>query len=511
MNKVFNLFDFSQKVNYRTEVLAGLTVAMTMIPESLSFAILAGFPPLTGLYAAFIAGLVTAIFGGRPGLISGGAGATVIVLIALMKSNGLEYVFAAVALAGVLQILVGIFKLGKFIRLVPHPVMFGFVNGLAIIIFMSQLQQFKTIVNNQSVWLSGSPLYIMIGLVALTVGIVLLVPKLTKAVPASLIAIMVVFALVFFLGIETKTVKDIASISGGFPPFHIPNIPIDWETLKLIFPYSLIMAAVGLTEGLLTLNLVDEITATKGNGNRECIAQGGSNILNGFFFGMGGCPMIAQTLVNLSAGSRARLSGIVAALTILMIILFGAPIIERLPMAALVGVMVMVAIGTFEWASLKIANKMPNHDVFVVVIVAVITVLLHNLALAVLIGVIISALVFAWESAKRIRAKKYLDANGVKHYEIYGPLFFASTAAFAEKFDVTNDPNEVIIDFKESRIADMSAIEALNAVTQRYSKLGKKVHLRHLSPDCILLLKNAEAIIDVNIIEDPNYMVVAVN
>ncbi|MFV8364664.1 SulP family inorganic anion transporter [Flavobacterium sp. ZT3P35] len=508
MKKVFNLFDLSQKVKYRTEILAGLTVAMTMIPESLSFAILAGFPPLMGLYAAFIAGLVTAIFGGRPGMISGGAGATVIVLIALMKSNGLEYVFAAVALAGFLQILVGIFKMGKFIRLVPHPVMFGFVNGLAIIIFMSQLEQFKTVINGQSTWLSGTPMWIMAGLVALTIGIVVLLPKLTKAVPASLVAIMVVFGIVLGFGIETKTVADIASVSGGFPPFHIPNIPIDFETLKLIFPYSLIMAAVGLTEGLLTLNLVDEITGTKGDGNRECIAQGSSNILNGFFFGMGGCPMIAQTLVNLSAGSRARLSGMVASLTILAIILFGAPVIEQLPMAALVGVMIMVAIGTFEWASLKIFNRMPKQDVFLVVIVALITVILHNLALAVLIGVIISALVFAWESAKRIRAKKYIDNEGVKHYEIYGPLFFASTAAFTEKFDVLNDPKEVIIDFKESRIADMSAIEAVNVITHRYHKIGKKIHLRHLSKDCILLLNNAEAIIDVNIIEDPIYMVV---
>lgn len=508
MKKVFNLFDLSQKVNYKTEILAGLTVAMTMIPESLSFAILAGFPPLMGLYAAFIAGLVTAIFGGRPGMISGGAGATVIVLIALMKSNGLEYVFAAVALAGVLQILVGIFKLGKFIRLVPHPVMFGFVNGLAIIIFMSQLEQFKKVVNGQITWLSGTPMLIMAGLVALTIAIVVFLPKVTKAIPSSLVAIIVVFILVFFLGIETKTVKDIASVSGGFPPFHIPNIPINLETFKIIFPYALIMAAVGLTEGLLTLNLVDEITETKGNGNRECIAQGSSNILNGFFFGMGGCPMIAQTLVNLSAGSRARLSGIVASLTILAIILFGAPIIEQLPMAALVGVMIMVAIGTFEWASLKIFNKMPKHDVFLVIIVALITVLLHNLALAVLIGVIFSALVFAWESAKRIRARKFLDENGVKHYEIYGPLFFASTTAFTEKFDVLNDPNEVIIDFKESRVADMSAIEALNVVTNRYHKQGKKVHLRHLSKDCIILLKNAEAIIDVNIMEDPTYKLV---
>jgi SulP family sulfate permease len=507
MKKYFDLFDFKHTVNYKTEILSGLTVAMTMIPESLSFAILAGFPPLTGLYAAFIMGLVTAILGGRPGMVSGGAGATVIVLIALMKSNGLEYVFAAVALAGILQILVGVFKLGKFIRLVPQPVMFGFVNGLAVVIFMSQLEQFKTIVNGQSEWLSGSPMFVMLGLVALTIAIVLFFPKITKAVPASLIAIVVVFALVFFFGIETKTVRDIASVSGGFPPFHIPKIPVNLETLQLIFPYALIMASVGLTEGLLTLNLVDEITETKGNGNRECIAQGSANILNGFFFGMGGCPMIAQTLVNLSAGSRARLSGIIAALTILMIILFGAPIIEQLPIAALVGVMIMVALGTFEWASFRIINKMPKHDIFVGVVVALITILLHNLALAVLIGVIISALVFAWESAKRIRAKKYIDEKGVKHYEIYGPLFFASTAAFTEKFDISNDPNEVIIDFKESKIADMSAIDAVNKITDRYAKLNKTVHLQHLSADCRQLLKNADKVIEVNILEDPTYKI----
>jgi len=509
MKKVLNLFDFKQQVNYKTEVLAGLTVAMTMIPESLSFAILAGFPPLMGLYASFIMGLVTAIFGGRPGMISGGAGATVIVLIALMKSNGLEYVLAAVALAGVIQIVIGVFKLGKFIRLVPHPVMFGFVNGLAIIIFMSQLDQFKTVVNGDIVWLTGTSLYIMAGLVALTIAIVVFLPKLTKAVPSSLVAIIVVFILVYFLNIDTKTVEDIASVSGGFPPFHIPQIPINWETLKLIAPYSMIMAAVGLTEGLLTLNLVDEITETKGSGNRECVAQGGANVLNGFFFGMGGCPMIAQTLVNLSAGSRARLSGIVAAFTILAIVLFGAPIIEQVPMAALVGVMIMVAIGTFEWASLKIFNKVPKKDIFLVIIVALITVILHNLALAVLVGVILSALFFAWESAKRIRARKSIDENGVKHYEIYGPLFFASTTNFAEKFDVVNDPEEIIIDFKDSRVADMSAIEALNQVTQKYSKAGKKVHLRHLSKDCRRLLDNADALIEVNILEDPTYKVAA--
>lgn len=505
MKPYLQLFDFKQKVNYKTEVLAGLTVAMTMIPESLSFAILAGFPPLMGLYAAFIMGLVTAIFGGRPGLVSGGAGATVIVLIALMKSNGLEYVFAAVTLAGVLQILVGLFKLGKFIRLVPQPVMFGFVNGLAVIIFMSQLNQFK--VQGTDQWLSGTALYTMAGLVALTIAIVLVFPKITKAIPASLVAIVVVFALVAGFGIHTKTVSDIASVAGGFPPFHIPQIEMSFATLKIIFPYALIMASVGLTEGLLTLNLVDEITATKGNGNRECIAQGSANILNGFFFGMGGCPMIAQTLVNLSAGSRARLSGIVAAITILCIVLFGAPLIGKLPMAALVGVMIMVAIGTFEWASFRIINKMPKHDIFVGMLVALITIVLHNLALAVLMGVIISALVFAWESAKRIRAKKYVDDKGVKHYEIFGPLFFGSTTAFAEKFDVQNDPAEVIIDFKESRINDMSAIDAVNKITERYAKLNKTVRLRHLSDDCRQLLQNADKVIEVNIMEDPTYKV----
>ncbi|TDG35941.1 SulP family inorganic anion transporter [Pedobacter changchengzhani] len=507
MKAYLNLFDFKQKINYKTEILAGLTVAMTMMPESLSFAILGGFHPLTGLYAAFIMGIVTSIFGGRPGLISGGAGATVVVLIALMKSNGIEYVFAAVALAGVIQILVGLFKLGKFIRLVPQPVMFGFVNGLAVIIFMAQLQQFKTVVNGQVQWLSGNPLFIMLGLVVLTISIVVLLPKLTKVIPSSLVAIIVVFLLVLVFNIDTKTVKDIASVSGHFPPFHIPAIPFTFDALKIIFPYALIMAGVGLTEGLLTLNLVDEITATKGNSNRECLAQGSANILNGFFFGMGGCPMIAQTLVNLSAGSRARLSGIIASLTILAIILFGAPLIEKVPMAALTGVMIMVAIGTFEWMSFKIVNKMPKQDVFVGILVAVITIWLHNLALAVLIGVIISALVFAWESAKRIRAKKYIDVNGIKHYEIYGPLFFGSVVAFNDKFEIETDPDEVIIDFKDSRVADMSGIEALNKLTEKYKIAGKKLHLRHLSEDCSLLLKNASDVIEVNIIEDPNYQV----
>ncbi len=502
MKAYFNLFNFRQKVDYKTEVLAGLTVAMTMMPESLSFAILAGFPPLVGLYAAFIMGLITSIFGGRPGLISGGAGAVVVVLIALMKSHGIEYVFAAVALGGAIQILVGLFKLGKFIRLVPQPVMYGFVNGLAVIIFMAQLEQFKIVVNGQLTWLTGTPLLIMAGLVALTIAIVILLPRITKAVPPSLVAIVVVFLVVLVFHIDTKTVKDIASVSGGFPPFHIPGVSLTLETLKVVFPYAMIMAGVGLTEGLLTLNLVDEITESRGNPNRECIAQGSANILNGFFSGMGGCPMIAQTFVNLNAGARARLSGIIASMTILAVVLFGAPVIERVPMAALTGVMIMVAIGTFEWASFRVINKMPRQDVFVGITVAAITIYLHNLALAVLIGVIISALVFAWESAKRIRARKHLDEHGVKYYEIYGPLFFGSVAAFNEKFNISGDPKEVVIDFKDSRVADMSGIEALNKLTERYNKEGKKLYLRHLSDDCKVLLRNAAGVIEVNIRED---------
>jgi len=508
MKKVLNLFDFKQKVDYKTEILAGLTVAMTMIPESLSFAILAGFPPLVGLYASFIMGLITAVLGGRPGLISGGAGATTVVLIALMVSHGLEYVFGAVIIAGIIQIIVGLFKLGKFIRLVPQPVMFGFVNGLAIIIFMSQLEQFKVRVGDNVEWITGTPFLIMAGLVALTIAIIVILPKFTKAIPSSLVAIIVVFAIVYFFGIDTKQVVDIASVSGTLPPFHIPDIPFTYEAFKTILPYGLIMAAVGLTEGLLTLNLVDEITGTKGQSNRECVAQGTANIANGFFFGMGGCPMIAQTLVNLSSGSRARLSGIIAAITILTIILVGAPVIELLPMAALVGVMIMVAFGTFEWASFKVFTKMPKHDIFVMLLVTLITVFLHNLALAVLIGVIISALVFAWDNAKRIRARKHIDENGVKHYEIYGPLFFGSTTTFMTKFDAVKDPEEIIVDFTESRIVDMSAIETLNKLTELYAKHNKKVHLKHLSGDCRKLLSNAEAVIDVNIIEDPTYRVV---
>ena len=504
MKKYFNLFDHSQKVNYKTEVLSGLTVALALVPEAVAFALIAGLSPLTGLYAAFVMGLVTAIFGGRPGMISGATGAIAVVIVVLAKSHGVEYVFATVVLAGIIQMAAGFLRLGKLIRLVPHPVIFGFVNGLAIIIFTSQLDQFKDVSGS---WLGGPPLYILLGLVLLTMLIIWGLPKITKAIPASLTAILVVFGLVTLLGIETKTVGDIASIEGGFPPFHIPEIPLNLDTLILIFPYAAIVAGVGLIESLLTLSIVDEITGTRGRGNKEAIAQGAANILSGVFSGMGGCAMIGQSLINVSNNARARLSGIVAAVMLLVFVMFGSSLIEQVPMAALTGLMIMVAIGTFEWASLKTFNRMPKSDIFVMVMVTAVTVFLHNLALAVFIGVIISALTFAWDSAKRIRARKHIDENGVKHYEIYGPLFFGSVTTFNEKFDILNDPDEVIIDFRESRVVDMSAIESLNKITERYHKVGKSIHLKHLSPDCLKLLKNAEQIIDVNVIEDPTYKV----
>jgi sulfate permease, SulP family len=508
MKNTIALFDFSKKINYKNELLAGFTVAMTMIPESLSFAILAGLSPLTGLYAAFMMGLVTAIFGGRPGMVSGGAGATIVVLIALIKTHGVEYLFATVILAGIFQMLVGIFRWGKFVRLIPQPVMYGFLNGLAVIIFMSQVEQFKmTDANGATSWLQGTSLYIMSGLVALTIAVVYFLPKITKAIPASLVAILVVFAVVLGFNINTKTVSDIASISGSLPTFRIPGIPLSLETLQIIFPYALIMAGVGLIESLLTLSMVDEITNTKGNANKESVAQGLANITNGFFGGMGGCAMVAQTLVNLNAGSRARLSGIIAALTILVIILVGAPFIEKIPMAALVGVMMMVAISTFQWVSIRIVNKMPKSDIFVGITVALITIILHNLALAVLVGVIISALVFSWDNAKRIRARKHIDENGIKYYEIFGPLFFGSVTTFIDKFDPINDPDRVVIDFKESRIVDMSAIDALDKLSKKYIQQNKVLHLKHLSEDCRKMLKNAEAVIEVNIQEDPTYKV----
>lgn len=522
MQKYLNLFDFKQKVNYKTEVLSGLTVALALVPEAVAFAMIAGFSPLVGLYAAFVMGLITSVFGGRPGMISGATGAVAVIFGGLIneleiigitrEDNVLPYVFATVILAGIMQILFGVLRLGKFIRLVPHSVMFGFVNGLAIIIFTAQFSSFYKEGNEELGLLASGPFLVMLGLVILTMLIIWGLPKITKAIPSSLAAILIVTALVIGFDIDTLTIKetlrDGKTIDGGFPPFTANLIPFSLETFWLILPYAAIFAGVGLIESLLTLNLVDEITQTRGKSNKEAVAQGAANILSGMFSGMGGCAMIGQSLINTSNGARARLSGIVAAVMLLVFIMFGSSLIEKLPMASLVGLMFMVAIGTFEWASFRVFNKMPKSDIIVMVIVTLITVVLHNLALAVLIGVVISALVFSWDNAKRIRARKRIDEDGVKHYEIYGPLFFGSVGVFNEKFDVQNDPEEVIIDFEESRVTDMSAIEALNKLTERYHQAGKKVHLKHLSRDCAKLLKNAEKVIDVNVLEDPTYKVV---
>lgn len=496
--------------NPKNEVLSGLTVALALVPEAIAFSIIANVSPLVGLYSAFIIGLITSVIGGRPGMISGATGAIAVVIVSLVVRHGVEYLFAAVVLMGIIQAVIGGLKLGKLIRLVPHPVMFGFLNGLAIVIFMAQFSQFKFMDSSGTEqWLQGQSLYIMLGLVILTMAIIHFLPKLTKAVPSSLVAIITITFIVVLGGFATKTVGDIASIGGGLPSFHIPAVPFTWETLTIVFPYALIMALVGLIESLLTLTVIDEMTETRGNGNKEAVAQGAANLVTGFFGGMGGCAMIGQSIINVSSGGRFRLSGIVAAVSLLLFVLFGSSLIEMIPMAALVGLMFMVAIGTFEWASLKIFKKVPLTDVIVMVIVAGVTVVFHNLAVAVIIGVVISALAFAWENAKRIRARKHVDINGYKHYEIYGPLFFASVAAFNEKFDIQNDPEHVVIDFKESRVVDHSAIEAVNKITERYAKAGKKVHLMHLSSDCQSLLTNAAAIIEVNYYEDPANKVAA--
>ena len=498
--------------NVKDEILAGLTTALALVPEVVAFALLAHISPLVGIGSAFIICLITSVFGGRPGMISGAAGSVAVVIVALVAQHGVEYLFAAVALMGLIQIAIGLLRLGKFIRLVPQPVVYGFVNGLAIIIFMAQLEQFKVRdATGTEHWLTGPALLLMAGLVALTMGIVYFLPRLTKAVPASLVAIVVVSALVIFGGLPTKAVGDIASIAGGLPTLHLPQVPLAWQTLVIVFPYAVIMALVGLTESLLTLTVVDEITDTRGRGNKDCVAQGLANVASGLTGGMGGCAMIGQTMVNLESRGRGRLSGVVAAAALALFVVVGAPVIERLPLAALVGVMFMVVIGTFEWASLRILRRMPLTDVLVMLLVTGVTAVSQNLALAVLLGVVVSALAFAWENAKRIRARKYVDAAGVRHYEIFGPLFFGSVQAFGEKFDVAGDPQEVIIDFQESRVADMSAIDALHKLTERYHRAGKTVHLRHLSADCRKLLGKANSIIDVNILEDPLYTVAGAN
>ncbi len=500
---------FNQRLRVKDDLLSGMTVALALVPEAVAFAFVAGVDPIIGLNAAFVVGLMAAVFGGRPGMISGATGAMAVVIVALVAEHGIEYMFAAVILAGVLQIGAGALKLGKYIRLVPHPVMFGFVNGLAIVIFMSQLTQFKVEDASGALsWMQGSQLYWMLGLVAATMAIAHFLPMLTRAVPSSLVAIVVVSMVAIGLNIDTFSVGDVAGpggLGGSFPAFHLPTVPVSLETLQIIFPYSLTLAGVGLIESLMTLSLIDELTETRGRGNRECVGQGLANISSGVLSGMGGCAMIGQSMINIRSGGRGRLSGASAAIFLLIFIMFASPLIEQIPVAALVGVMFMVVIATFEWSSFRILGKIPRMDAFVLILVSGITVLMHNLALAVIAGVIASALAYAWESAKHIRVDVSKDEKGSKHYDLHGPLFFGSVKSFQELFVPAEDPDDVVVDFAGSRVWDHSGVEAINALTERYSKLGKKLHLRHLTQDCKDLLKNAESMIEVNILEDPHY------
>jgi SulP family sulfate permease len=500
----------------KNDVLSGLTVALALVPEAVAFAFVAGVAPLVGLYAAFMMGIITAVIGGRPGMISGATGAMAVVMVSLVAQHGVEYLFAAVLLAGAIQIGAGILRLGKFIRMVPHPVMLGFVNGLAIVIFLAQLKQFQIPGEDGSmVWLTGAPLWTLLGLIALTMAIIHFLPKLTSAIPASLVAIVSVTLLVIFLDLDTRTVQDVlrdlsgdpaATIAGGLPSFHLPAVPLTLETLQIILPYAVILAGVGLIESLLTLSLIDELTETRGRGNKECIGQGVGNAVNGLFGGMGGCAMIGQSMININSGGRGRLSGVTAALFLLAFILVGSSLIEMIPVAALVGVMFMVVLGTFEWASFRLLGKIPLADTFVGILVAVVTVL-TDLAIAVIVGVIVSALVFAWEHAKQMTAETHVDKYGIKYYNLRGPLFFGSVQTFADLFDPKNDPREVIVDFAQTRVFDHSGLEAIDTLAERYMRAQKTLHIRHLSQECQNLLVKAGDLVEVNMMEDPVYRV----
>ena len=490
----------------RIEILAGLTVALALVPEAIAFAFVAGVAPLSGLYAAFIVGIITALIGGRPGMISGATGALAVVMVALVADHGAQYLFATVILMGLIQLIAGIFKLGKFIRMVPQPVMLGFVNGLAIVIGISQISQFKTINSlGDSVWITGNTLVYSVGFVILTMSVIWLLPKITKALPATLVAILITTGLVLVFKIDIPSVGDLASVKGGLPNFLIPNVPLNLETLKIIFPYAFILAAIGLIESLLTLNLVGEITNKRGGASQECLAQGLANTITGFFGGMGGCAMIGQSMINVKSGGRTRIAGIGAALFLLIFILYTSSLIEMIPIAALVGVMFMVVIGTFAWNSLKILFLVPKSDAIVIILVTGVTVA-ADLAVAVIVGVIFSALVFAWESASRIRAieRPSIREKGAKVYEIEGPLFFSSTNSFLEIFKPTKDPAVIIIDFARSKIIDQSALKAIEDIADKYNAIGKKVKLRHLTRDCHKLLsRSGQLVVDSD--DDPKY------
>lgn len=492
----------------KTNLLSGLTVALAMVPEAIAFALVAQVSPLTGLYAAIIVSFITAAMGGRPGMISGATGALAVVMVALVVEHGPQYLFATVILMGLLQLLAAAARLGKFIRMVPHPVMLGFVNGLAIVIFLAQFQHFKTPgPDGDMIWMSGAPLYMMAGLITLTIALIYLLPKLTEKVPATLVAIVSVSALTLGLNIDTKTVGDLGSIAGGLPEFSIPSVPWNLETLKIIFPYALILAAIGLIESLLTLNLIDDITRTRGRPNKECAAQGAANIVTGFFGGMGGCAMIGQSMINVGNGAYGRLSGISTSMFLLGFVLFGSSLIEQIPLAALIGVMFVVSEKTFEWGSFRLFGKVPKADVAVGLTVAGVTVA-ADLAIAVFVGVILSALRFAWEHAKHVEVRTCESGEDVERaYCVHGTLFFASTAEFLEQFDPSQDPDSVEIDFATTRLMDHSAIEAVNTLAERYRRANKKLRLRHLSADCRELLDKARDMVVVDYKEDPKYRV----
>lgn len=490
----------------KVEILSGLTVALALVPEAVAFAFVAQVEPLVGLYAAFIVGIITAVFGGRPGMISGATGALAVVMVSLVVTYGVEYLFATVVLMGILQLIFGVMRWGKFIRMVPHPVMLGFVNGLAIVIFLAQMGQFQSVdaATGVSSWLAGMDMMLMLGLVALTMVVIWFLPKLTNAIPAPLAAIVLVSVIVIGLGLNVQTVGDLAPISGGLPEFHIPMVPLTFETLQIILPYSVILAAIGLIESLLTLNLVSEMTDTRGGASKECLAQGAANVVTGFFGGMGGCAMIGQSMINVKSGGRTRLAAIAASLFLLSFILFASSLIEQIPLAALVGVMFMVVIGTFAWNTFKIIHKIPRIDAVVLALVTGVTVY-SDLAIAVVVGVIVSALAYAWNASKRIDAHKTMNSEGQKIYKLEGPLFFGSAAGFQEIFDPQSDPDDVIVDFINSRVVDHSGLQAIDALATRYEQVGKTLHLRHLSPDCKDLLHKAGSMVEIAVTEDPHY------
>ncbi len=498
---------------YKNDLLSGLTVALALVPEAIAFAFVCNVSPMIGLYAAFIMGLTTAILGGRPGMISGATGSIAVVLASLVLEHGVEYLFATVLLMGILQVSAGLLRLGKFVRMIPHPVMLGFVNGLAIVIFLAQLGQFKNGIGAEATWLSGKDLYLMLALVALTIAICYLLPKITKAIPGSLAGIIIVTIIAIVLdrtGIyHTRNVLDFVQIldpqtttlKGGLPKFHFPQVPLNLRTLEIILPYAAIAASVGLIESLLTLTLIDEITQTRGKGNKECIGQGIGNMICSLFGAMGGCAMIGQSMINIRSGGRTRLSGVTAAIALLSFIVIGSSIIQIIPVAALVGVMFIVVISTFEWSSLRIMRKIPRSDAFIIVLVSAVTVF-EDLATAVFIGVIVSALVFAWKKGSQIEIHSEIDQKGSKVYKLRGQLFFGSTRHFVDLFDPANDPDDVIIDFHYARVHDHSGIEAINTLADRYTKLNKKLHLIDLSPECSELLNTAAELVDVKVYQD---------